>query len=386
MTVTNATDQVMQATASKYYSGAIDETVRDRLWMAMLQREGRISNDMDGFDLNWDVMFSLPETTGYQEFQSHGFAQHSAYKQLQIDVRGNKVTDTLDYKQRLTNSGPQIVDLWGTKMMNLKASMAVSLGRFAFTDGSASGHENDFQGMNTFLKKVGGTCVATDRVKIPSGSYGGLTMDLATYGGAGSWSTTLGTTAGVPPNAALATDWPDGNGKCEYDFLAPKNINSTSTAWTGTATWKANSDTILRASTGWISMLTGGNAPTMYLMSGRMLREFKDHMFEKFRVIQGSSDTALALGFPGSAATEFEGTVLAQDFDCPADTAYGLNPNAMELMFCKMPEDSDMKRAGDYMTIGPSRVSGSTVYEYILMTFGNMRYRPKHFSAIYPIA
>lgn len=387
MAVTNVTDQVLQATASRFFEGAIDECARQRLWMAMLAKEGRIIRDGEGYDLNWDVKFSQPPTGGYVEFQTHGFPQHQAYKQLQIDIRGNKGTDTLDYKQRITNSGQvSIVDLWGKKLPNLLESMQVQLGRQAFLDGSASGNETAFSGLLTFLKKTGGTVAATDRIAAPSGTYGGLTMDLGTYGGSGTWSTDIGVTAGNPPNAALANDWPDGNGRPEYDFHAPKNVNSTSTAWTGTATWKANSDTILRAVTGWIGILGGDLAPTMHLMSQRMFREFKDHMFEKFRIIQGANAVALDLGFPAHAAVDFEGSIVSVDFECPATTAFSINPNAMEMMFMKMPEDDGMRRSGDFMTIGPRMVPGSTVYEFIAMCFGNMRYRPKHFAAIYPIA
>lgn len=377
------TDLVVQTTAKKYMEGATDETIRQRIMLAFLEREGRIEKNATGYDQTWTVRFANPPTTGYVEGQPHGFSQFNPFKQLNIDVRGNKGTDTLDLKQIVTNKGPQqIVDLWSDKIPALVDSMAIQLGKQMFADGSASGHETDFCGLNTFLNKTGGTCTAADTIKVPSGTYGGLTMDLQTYGG--TWST--GLAAADRPNATLANDWPDGNGSPEYDFLAPKNVNYTSTKWTGVASWIANCDLVLRASSSWIRSTGGeGAAPNIFLMTPKMLRDFKTSMWSKYRIIQGSNQQALELGFPN--AIDFEGSVLQEDFDVPAGVAYGINPNMMEMFIMGAPPSDFMaQRGGLFWSIGPRLVPGTTFYEFVIVIFGNCKFRPKHFAYLSAIA
>ena len=383
-TVTNSTDALVQATMRKYMTGASDDTVRERLWLSMLEKEGRIEKDADGYDLSWDVQFSQPPTGGYVEFQTHGFSQHQAYKQLTIDVRGNKGTDVLDLKQIVTNRGKHsIVDLWSTKIPNLAEAMAVQLARQAYTDGSASGNETAFCGLKTFLGS-GGTCAATDKIAVPDDTYGGLDTDLGQYGG--TWSSALAHTAGVQNNYVLANDWPDGQGTSEYDFMSPKIINTTSTAWTGTATWKANCDFIMRAAAGWVALNGKETAPKMHLLSIRNMREAKEHLWEKYRIIQGSNKTANDLGF--YETLDFEGTIVSQDFEVPANEGFCMNPNAMDMFVFGAPpgDDFQAQRAGLFWTIGPRMIPGTTVYEAVAVIFGNMRYRPKYFAHYKAIA
>ena len=376
------TDLVVQTTAKKYMEGATDETIRQRIWLAFLEKEGRIEKDGTGYDQTWTVRYANPPTTGYVEGQPHGFSQFNPFKQLNIDVRGNKGVDTLDLKQIVTNRGPQqIVDLWSDKIPALVDSMAIQLAKQLYADGSASGHETDFHGLGTFLKG-GGTCTAADMIQVPSGTYAGLTMDLANYGG--TWSTGLATAD--RPNATLANDWPDGNGTPEYDFMAPKMVNYTSTKWTGTATWLANSDLVLRATSSWIRSTGGeGAAPNIFLMPTKMLRDFKTNMWSKYRIIQGSNQQALELGFP--TAIDFEGSVLQEDFDCPAGQAYGINPNMMDMFIMGAPpSDFSAERGGLFWSIGPRLVPGTTFYEFVVVIFGNMKFRPKHFATLKAIA
>lgn len=375
------TDLVVQSTAKKYMTDATDETLRQRIVLAFMEREGRIEKNATGYDQTWAVRYSQPPAGGYTEGANHGFAQHNPFKQLNVDIRGNKGTDTLDLKQIVTNKGPQqMVDLWSDKIPSLVDSMSIQLARQVYADGSATGHESDFCGLGTFLKYT--TCAAGDTIAVPNGSYGGLTMNLGTYGG--SWSDSLA--AADQPNATLSNDWPDGNGTSEYDFLAPKCVNTTSTKWTGTATWIANCDLALRATNSWISSTGGeGAAPHVFLMTAKMLRDFKQSMWSKYRIIQGSNSQALELGFPN--AIDFEGSVLQEDFDCPVDTCYAINPNMMEMFIMGAPpSDFAAQRGGLFWSIGPRLVPGTTYYEFVIVIFGNMKFRPKHFGILKPIA
>lgn len=363
--------QLLVATAKRMFKGFADETMRKRIWLAMAEQRGNIEFNAPGPAYYWDVMYSEPGMRQYGDGGDLEFTNHEAYKQLNTDIRGYELTDKITEKQRLLNQGElQIVDLMGQKVENLKNSARRKFGRELYVDGNASGNENRFHGIESFMGA--GSCAAGDRVAKCSDTYSGLSTIQGNYGG--SWSTDLA--SGDRPNATLANDWPNGSGSAEYDFFSPKLINYSSTAWpSGLTTWRDNCFDVLTNMSVWCRNTNGDDgAPMLCLMGSNLFTQFKEALNAKSRIILPHA-ASQDLGFED--ALDYEGMSIKWESDCPANVAYGLLMDQFELSFAT----SKM-----FANRGPEYDIKSNAYLMLLYTFGNIRWRPKHFAKIAAVA
>lgn len=364
--------QVQIATAKQYLQGASDLTIRKRLWLSMMERYGRLSFNHSGYDVNWDVQFSEPELETFADGDDVTFGNHRAYKQMTLDWRGYKSTDSISLKQRLMNRGAlAIVDLSKRKLDNLRNGAANKFHKELFIDGNATGNEVRFCGLPTF--QGAGSCAATDLVAKNNDTYGGLSTVQQYYGG--TWSTDLA--SGDRPNATLATDWPHGSGDVEYDFLSSKLVNYTSSSWpSGGTTWIENCIEVLRTTQVWCACTLGEeDAPQLVMLPSKMFTDLKTAFDPTLRTIVPHKESN-DLGFGNTMM--FEGMSVHYEFDCPAATGHLMNPNAVELKFMSedifevITEKNDIKSAGaDLM---------------LLWTFGNFCFTPKYFAKLAAIA
>lgn len=354
-------------TATKFLKGAVDATIRGRFWLSYMREHGRIKiGDSGGVSTTWNVMARQPEVRQNGDAGQQVFAEHDAYEQATIDVRGYVATDRLTLKKKLMNAAPlQIVDLYGTKLENLIKSVTDQFGAELYVDGNATGNSNRLLGLQSFTGNT--TTVAADIVADPSDTYAGLSTALGNLGG--SWSTNLSTS----PNANEATDWPEGSGSTEYDYFSPKLINYSSTGWgTGGTTWRDNCSLVLRRSRLWTQSTSGfDSAPMLHLLSPSLYAGFEDYMEAKFRVVvphKASQD----LGFEDGL--NFSGAIVKQDYDCPADKGFGVNVNEMLLFSIH----DDM-----FYSYGPEWDTKSLSYLYLVGFFGNLRFSSPKYFALY---
>lgn len=364
--------QVLVTTASQFLAGASDLTIRKRLWLKMMQRYGRLSFNHAGYDCNWDIEYSQPELEQFADGDDITFGNHRAYKQMSLNWRGYKASDSISLKQKLMNRGElAIVNMSERKAANLRKGASDRFHKELFVDGNATGNDNRFSGWETFLGA--GTCAATDQVAVNSDTYAGLSTAQAYYGG--SWSTDLA--SADRPNATLATDWPHGNGDTEYDALSAKLINYTSSAWpSGGTTWEENCIEAVRAAGIWCSCTLGEeDAPQLLMLPSLMFSRFKTAFDPTLRTIVPHKESQ-DLGF--GSTMMFEGMSIHYEFNCPAASGYLFNPNAVELKFLTSDifelksEMDDIKSAGSDL--------------WFLYTFGNFCFTPKYFAKLAAIA
>lgn len=356
---------VVNVTARKYFAGAADLTIRKRLLLSLLAKYGRISFNEEGTDVYWNVEYSQPPVQSHGASGEYEFAEHDLYKQLTVDVRGYVATDKMDYKHTLMNKGPvAIVKRYERIMPGLKKSLEDNFHAELYIDGNASGNENRLHGMLSFLGQ--GTVAAGDVVAQPSDTYAGLTTTPATYGG--NWTATLTT----KPNATLATDWPSGNGDCEYDFIAPVLVNTSSTNWgTGSTAWEDNCGRILRRTTTWLTKNGGTDGrPTLYLLADDLFNSYQDYQEAKFRNIVPHPE-GRDLGFPETLNQD--GVMVKYEFDVPVSEGYGINIYQMSLASW---DDVLFGTRGPYYDIK------SDAYLFKAGFFGNCRYQPKYFARL----
>jgi hypothetical protein len=209
-----------------------------------------------------------------------------------------------------------------------------------------------------------GNTVAADIVANPSDTYCGQSTALGNNGG--NWTADLATS----PNATAATDWPWGNGDTEYDCLSPLLVNYSSTGWNTSSTeWIDNCEEVLRfAGIACASKNGDDNVPMLHMLDSKLYGDFLNFHAARNRIVlphQESQD----LGF--SKTMNFEGSAVHFEFDCPANTGYGITPNNVELFSM----ESQL-----FVPDGPEWSIERKGWLYEVGFFGNMRFQPKFFA------
>lgn len=359
---------VVKATAPKYFKGVSDLTFRRRLWLAMIQKYGRVEYNASSHSCVWTVEYSQPIVRQYGDSGDLEFNQHDALQQMTVDVRGYTATDRFTLKQKLMNSGPEVIsNEYKAKSMRLSKRMRQTLCRELYIDGNASNNGNRLMGIETFMGDDGNTVVG-DKVAKPSDTYAGLSTAPGTYGG--NWSTDLATS----PNATLATDWPYGRGDSEYDYLSPLLLNYGSTSWPSQSSgWSNNCAQVMRFSritqTSRGAMDENGSSPYMHMLAADLYNDFLEYYEAKNRIIvphKASDD----LGF-GSHTMNFEGDAVHHEFDATPGVGYGIVPSMMEMF---------VMHGQLIESIGPEWATEKLGYLYLCYMFGNLRFQPKFFA------
>lgn len=357
---------VIQSTAPKYMKGAVDLTMRNRLILAMIQKKGRVKLNQNSHLNYWDVEFAQPPIESRADGGVLNFARHDLLRQLSNNWRGYYGSDLMTRKERLMNKGPEaIVNRYDRIMPALIKSLKDNFSGELFIDGEASGNENRLHGLETFMGS--GTTVEADRIAQPDDSYGGYATDLGNQGG--SWTSALTT----PPNAAVATDWPDGRGDSEYDWLAPKLVNWSSSSWIDASnqTWADTCELVLTQTQIWLTHGGGMDAaPDLALLSSDLFYQYKSAIQSMRRVVvphKASDD----LGFGN--VLNHEGMGIQEDYDVPVNTGYVMNVDQMEL--CSLAPEL-------FWTEGPNYDPRTDSHLFLVGFFGNCRYKPKYFAKL----
>ncbi|SFH97016.1 phage major capsid protein [Planctomicrobium piriforme] len=364
---------VINTTRPRFIKGFVDETIRSRLLLSMLRAKGRIEMNCSGETCKWQVKYSKPPVEAYGDGGVLDFANHDAYRRLEHDWRGYVATDALSMKQNAMNAGDeQLINLFQSKTNNLKESVQENFSAELFKDGEATGRENAVHGLETFLGA--GTVTAADRIAAPSDTYGLSQLSTVAGNYGGGWSNGLTTS----PNASLATDWPDGQGDPEYDFMMPKLINWSANSWgTGSTLWEDNCWRVISQAITWLTT-TGGpdGMPDICLLGSNLFQGYKNHE-EAIRRISIPHKAASDLGFAGNVLNQ-DGCAISADFDCPANTGYLLNVSQITLRSL-MPELFWMK--------GPDE-DARTAWSFLwgVGFWGNVCYRPKHVGKLFKYA
>ncbi len=360
---------VVTAVAPRYLRGAEDLCIRKRLTLSMIEARGNIlTNYLGSHETKFDVDYKEPPVESTADGAAVTYERRDYLKQGSIDWRGYRATDLMTLKEQEMSQGDTVmVNRYERIFPKLSQAMRNQIGLEYYKDGNASGNENRFSGVETFMGQ--GTAVVADLIGQPDDTYFGLDTDVNQ---SGRWSSDLGTY----PNAAIATDWPEGEGSTDYDFWAPKLINWSSTNWgTSTNGWEDNCERVLRRTAQWMSLTTGTDGSSlMCMLSGAMHTGFKNKMSPKLGIWVPHKEAA-DLGFPDTL--NFEGMGLRMEFGIPANTGYALNMDQVELCILS-PNLFNSK--------GPDYDPNSFAYKFAMYTFGNFKFIPKHVAKLFNYA
>lgn len=357
--------------ASALYSKELENlTIRNRLLLAMLQKRGRINLSVDwSYELKYPVDYKDAPVSSFGHGGGITYTPNDYTKLATLDLRGYSSPDMMHLKEQelLGNSSARFVDRYKRIIPKLLKGVQQKIGLEFYIDGSASGNQDRFSGVETMMgvnvTATTGTDV-DDIIALPDGAYNGFDTDLGT---AGDWSTALG--SGNYPNDAVASDWPEGTGDPEYDYWTPKLVNWSSTSWPSGAnnSWFDTGPYVLRRTAQWLLQTAGveGNS-LVALLSGAMMTDFKNSQEAKLRSLAQHPE-ARDLGFAG--ILEYDGMMLKTEYGVPADTGYILNLDEIELGITGKKLIS---------TKGPMFDPDSAAYKWFAYTFGNFKFVPKY--------
>lgn len=363
---------VIHSTAPKYLKGAEDLTIRERIVLSFLKSRGRVKFNENSHTCVWDVEFSEPPIEPYADGGVLNFQRHDPLRQLVLDWRGYVGTDQMTRKERMMNTGDEAIYRRYDKIIpNLTRSITNKFGSEWLIDGYAAGNENRLCGIETFMGKLAAV-TSNSKIALPSDTYAMRSTALQNQGGY--WSAALASGARPYQEGSMTTDWPDGNGSSEYDFLSPKLLNEDHDWGGGAVGWNGltgNAEYIIRKGVIWLSLLGGkSGSPDLFLTNGSWYAEYLDQQSGKQRIIVPHKESA-DLGFPNTVNQE--GIGIYRDFDVTPGTGYFLNFDKMTLSSL-----SDQL----FFRSGPEWSIETQSWLFSIGFFGNMKFQPKFFGKV----
>lgn len=354
---------VIHSQAPRFFSGYADETIRNRILLAYLRKQGRILVGASSSVCIWNIKFDQQPIQSTGDAGTLVFNRHDLQKQAALDWRGYVGTDACTEKEYLMNQGAaRILNRYAEVIPSLMEALTDHFGGELYIDGNAANNNNRIHGLESFLAMD--SSAAGNLVSRPNDSYAGLSTLPGTYGG--TWSSDLTTS----PNATIANDWPAGSGPVKYDFFSPLGVNWSSTAWgTGATTWESNCERVIRQTVIWLTNRCGQKGrPKLFLCSQDLYNGYLNHQEAKQRIQIPHRESEM-LGFPD--AVNQEGVAIHYDYDCTAGVGYFMNTNNMEL--------ASLDRVL-FGYRGPDWSIKDRAYLYYVGFWGNARYRPRFFA------
>lgn len=348
---------------SRYMKGAERETMRKRLFWALLNKRGLIEKGVGGVDLTWQVRYLQPPVTPYRDAGTVDYQRINEYLRCTLPWRSYVSTQSMTKGEVAMHKGPSnIVDKWKELLPNLKEGVQDKISTELYVDGNATGNTNRFHGLESCLA-AGGTVQATDRIAVPNDNYAGHYTTLGQI--SGTWSADLPNTAGIQPNYTQNCDWPEGNGSTDYDYFAPKLVNYKSTKWTGQTDFYSNSERAVRQAIAWTRVNNSDECADLVLLANSLFVDFKNYQSSKMRTIVPAKE-ANDLGFPN--ALMFDGAIIDTEFGVPAGVGYGITLNQI---------DVQSVYPDIFSVDGPTWDPTHLAWLLSVTVMGNLRLRPK---------
>jgi hypothetical protein len=345
---------------------------------SMLESSGNVLMNQSGRGMDWNVRFRNAPVTGNTGDTPRTFARINMWKRPELSWRGFTTTDAIYRREMLENRGQQaLVDVASKMAERLKESLEQHLSYQPYVDGNASGRENDFHGMESFLgydgtvdesvsgvgtKRAGGS--ADDRFGYPDDTYATLSTRLGFYGGGRIQSTT--------------GQWPNVPVDPEYDFYSPVIVNYNSNKFNaaGTTTWRANCVFAMREGIHQCKRNdTKESQIDMVVLDRSMYIQFLNSYRAEERIVVSKETGLKALGFSDSVS--LDGVDITSEYAVPRGKGYGISIGNMELRCL----ESQL-----FVGEGPFFDEETQSYRYACSTLGNFRFRsPRNFFLLAPV-
>ena len=341
---------------------------------ALLESAGRVNYNNSGEGFDWPVQYRLHKVEGNTGETQRNFARRNLWKTANLEFRGYQTTDAMYYREFRSNKGPEgIVKVFDKFVERLETSMTQAFGGEYYVDGSASGNEQSWHGLESMFA-LNGTVTATsgaqrtanaaDIVGYPNDSYAALSTVLGNYGGENESS----------------QYWPDGIADGEFDFWSPLVVNYTTTHAdlpSTTNTWAGQGDEAMR----YAIINSQRNASktgqiTNILLARDLYMGLLNIIDDKERIAISSENSLRALGF--KQTVNFDGIEVSWEAGIESGVGYGLNYDNIEL---KSMDESLLRSEG------PEYDIHSQAFVAAVSTLSNLKFSsPRNFFKLAALA
>jgi hypothetical protein len=341
---------------------------------ALLESAGRVNYNNSGEGFDWPVQYRLHKVEGNTGETQRNFARRNLWKTANLEFRGYQTTDAMYYREFRSNKGPEgIVKVFDKFVQRLETSMTQAFGGEYYVDGSASGNEQSWHGLESMFV-LNGTVNSTsgaqrsanaaDIVGFSNDTYAGLVTNLGNYGG----------------ENESGQYWPDGIADGEYDFWSPLVVNYTTTHEdlpSTTQTWAGQGDEAMR----YAIINSQRNASktgqiTNILLARDLYMGLLNIIDDKERIAISSENSLRALGF--KQTVNFDGIEVSWEAGIESGVGYGLNYDNIEL---KSMDESLLRSEG------PEYDIHSQAFVAAVSTLSNLKFSsPRNFFKLAALA
>lgn len=361
----------------------LQEHIRDEeeAWMrsfsifALIESGGNILYNQSGRGFDWSVRYRRHNLSGNTGETSRNFVRRNLNKRAELPYRGFQAEDSYTEAERLANRGESaVVNFIDQFTERISSSVRQGIAYEFFTDGNATGSEEKWHGIESFMGWTQTVTISSagavarsandaDIVAYPNDTYASLSTVLGNYGGDG--DSTL--------------SWPRGRVDPEFDFWSPLIFayNSTATDYPATTdTFAGQGDEVLRAAI----IECQRNAPmedhpTTVMLDRALYRQFLNAIDGKESINrnpgQGPSELT-SLGFKN--VVNFDGIDVTWDTATPGNTGYVLNWRNIQLR-CMYGEV--------FNAIGPFYDEHTQRYNAVVQNLGNLKFKsPRNFAKL----
>jgi len=361
------------------------ESFRSYLWLSVLGAKGRVLKNAprisvrnefgeSGAGFDWPVRYRNHDVEANNGETPRNFARKNLWQTAQLEYRGYQATDQMYKKEFLENRGPEAVVRVFDKMADrLKESMQEKLATQFYIDGSATGNENCWHGLESMFACTGTVNATTgatraanaaDIVGYPDDTYAGLTTELADYGGSNS----------------SGDVWPNGNADAGFDFWSPLVVNYTTTHADlpgATNTWAGQGDEAMRYAIIHSQRNASMNGQIdLVILARDMYFKLLNLIDDKERIVITTTQELRAMGFKN--VFNFDGVDITWDTGVSAGVGYGLNLQNIELR-CLTDDLYDVE--------GPDYLIDDQSWRVVVSTLSNLRFQsPRNFFALKALA
>ena len=341
---------------------------------ALLEAGGRVNYNNSGEGFDWPVQYRMHKVEGNTGETQRNFARRNLWKTANLEFRGYQTTDSMYYREFRSNKGPEgVVKVFDNFVERLETSLTQGLGGEYYADGSASGNEQSWHGLESMFV-LNGTVNSTsgaqrsanaaDIVGYPNDTYSGLSTVLGNYGG----------------ENESGQYWPDGIADAEYDFWSPLVVNYTTTHAdlpSSTNTWAGQGDEAMRYAIINAQRNTSKNGQITNILLSRDLYMGLLNIIDTKERIQISSEQSLrALGFKN--VLNFDGIEVSWEAAIASGVGYGVNYDNMEL---KSMDESLLRSEG------PEYDIHSQSFNAVVSTLSNLKFSsPRNFFKLAALA
>jgi len=337
-----------------------------------LEKAGRLQFNCTGTEFTWPVKKAEIPATEYVT-GTVTYTAHALHDQATVGRRGYIATDQIHKYDAKMNSGTEaLVNLWKNKAVECANGIKNKIHTGIYQNGDGS---DGFEGFGTWCAEAG-TVANNDRILQPVDTYGTLATTLGQ--GGSTWSTDLSaSTVPIIPNAALAYDWPFGQGDPEFDFWSPiiARYGGTSAAgWTGSAdTWTTTCELVLSQVYQWLTIMRDfGGPPDSCVMSPEMLSGLKSALrADRHYYVEDTSDNA---DFGLGPTINYEGLKCWTEYGVPAGCGYIYRTEDIDLLCL---ESELITKEGPFFD------ENNMMYKFLATCPGNMRIKsPRRFAKL----